>query len=198
MLLLQLVEDRWEYLHSPIHSVGALLNSRLWSDPNNDWSQLRNNPELKKDFMDSLEKFFPGDMQKQANALNSLRKFWNREGIFSSELVRAQAMQMSIPDFWDEWGWEDPEMQEMGRKVTAQPTAMTSGERNWKDHADVHCPTRNRLNPKKARDLVFVSHSLRLQEKAHEWQLELAKPAKNDQWWRPCIGDSSEDESDEE
>ena len=41
-----------------------------------------------------------------------------------------------------------------------------------------------------------LSSVTRESSKAHAWQLELAKPA--DQWWRPCIGDSSEDESDEE
>ena len=118
---------------------------------------------MKKAWIEAVKRFFPGDVQSQRKAGTSLRKFWEKDGIFSSELVWADAQSDEMDDcaFWDEYGFEDPELQTMGRKILAQPTAMTSAERNWKEHDDVHCEERNRLKPKKARDLVFVAASLR-------------------------------------
>ena len=124
--------DRWEYLHSSIHSVGALLNSKLWSNREQDWSNLLTNGEIKGDWMEALEQFFPGDVQSQMNANAGLRKFWNKEGIFARAVVTAEARSIDPKDFWKEHGWEHPELQIMGMKVSAQPTAMTSAERNWK------------------------------------------------------------------
>ena len=45
----------------------------------------------------------------------------------------------------------------------------------WKDHAEIHSARRNILKPEKARDLVFVATSLRLQEHAHKIELEKKK-----------------------
>ena len=88
-----------------------------------------------------------------------------------------EARELHPKDFWTEYGWEDQDLMKIARRVTAQPTPMTSGERNWKDHSEVHCPRRNRLGPEKARDLVFVKHSLRLQESVHKWEKERATAA---------------------
>ena len=167
-----LVAARWEYMHSAIHSVGALLNSILWSDPVQDWSLLQRNPEIKKEWMEALEQFFPGDLQSQQKANASLRQFWHREGIFSRPLVIQEARDIEPREFWYEYGWDHPELQLMGCRVTSQPASMTSAERNWKDHSEIHCSKRNRLLPETARDLVFVKHSLRLQEAVHVWQKE--------------------------
>ena len=175
--VLRLVESRWEYLHSEIHVVGALVNPKLWADPENDWSGLRNNRELKVQWMTALERFFPGDVTKQLNASNSLRAFWAKEGVFGSAMVWGAANRLPGAVFWDEYGFDHEELQLIGRRVLAQPTSMTCAERNWKEHSEVHCPKRNQLNPDKARDLVFVASSLRLQEEVHRIDRVKANPA---------------------
>ena len=187
--VLRLVESRWEYLHSKIHAVGALVNPKLWADPVNDWSGLRNNRELKGQWMTAIERFFPGDVTKQLNANNSLRAFWAKEGLFGSAIVWGAATSLPGAVFWDEYGFEHEELQLIGRRVLAQPTSMTCAERNWKDHSEVHCPKRNQLKPEKARDLVFVASSLRLQEQVHRIERVKAPLAVDE--------DSSSDEEDD-
>jgi hypothetical protein len=55
----------------------------------------------------------------------------------------------------------------MAKKILSQPTAMTAAERDWKLYDYVHTKARNRLDPDRSKDLVYVNAHLNLQEKIH-------------------------------
>lgn len=74
-----------------------------------------------------------------------------------------------------QYGCWDPELQRTRGRASGespQTTSMTVGEKNWKDHSEIHSASRNRLAPSKARDLVFVATSLRLHEHVHKIEME--------------------------
>jgi len=55
-----------------------------------------------------------------------------------------------------------PRLQSIALKLLAQPSSSSCAERNWSTYSFIHSLKRNRLNPKRAEDLVFVHTNLRL------------------------------------
>ena len=72
----KLVEERHDYMHSTIHGAAALLDPRVWSDRDNDWSQLRSNQDCRRDWQAALRKMFPDDLEAQKKANVGMREFW--------------------------------------------------------------------------------------------------------------------------
>ena len=72
----KLVEERHDYMHSTIHGAAALLDPRVWSDRDNDWSQLRSNSDCRRDWQAALRKMFPDDLEAQKKANVGMRELW--------------------------------------------------------------------------------------------------------------------------
>jgi hypothetical protein len=80
--------------------------------------------------------------------------------------------------FWEEYGYEHPETQEMGMKLCTALDKMTGCERNWKEHDVVHSKARNKLGAKRARDLVYTYGHLRLHETMAKSEAKRARNAR--------------------
>ncbi|GAU44553.1 hypothetical protein TSUD_400170 [Trifolium subterraneum] len=60
------------------------------------------------------------------------------------------------------YGSSTPKLQSIALKLFSQPTSSSSAERNWSTYGFIHSLKRNKLNPKRAKDLVFIHTNLRL------------------------------------
>ncbi|KAM0928455.1 hypothetical protein ACQ4PT_002494 [Festuca glaucescens] len=64
--------------------------------------------------------------------------------------------------WWGIHGNSAPELQKLALKLLGQPSSSSCAERNWSTYGLIHSTARNRLNPGRAEDLVYVHQNLRL------------------------------------
>jgi hypothetical protein len=55
-----------------------------------------------------------------------------------------------------------PELKDLALKLLGHPASSSCCERNWSTYSFIHNMKRNKLNPERAEDLVFVHNNLRL------------------------------------
>lgn len=65
-------------------------------------------------------------------------------------------------EWWIMYGSSIPKLQSIALKLLSQPSSSSCCERNWSTYSFIHSMKRNRLNPKRAEDLVFIHTNLRL------------------------------------
>ncbi|CAN6319548.1 unnamed protein product, partial [Urochloa humidicola] len=65
-------------------------------------------------------------------------------------------------DWWDQYGGDCSELQEVARRIVSQCMSSSGCERNWSTFALVHTKLRNRLSHEKLHKLVFVHYNLKL------------------------------------
>lgn len=64
--------------------------------------------------------------------------------------------------WWANFGSHTPLLQSLAFRLLGQPTSSSCCERNWSVYSFIHSLRRNKLNPKRAEDLVFIHNNLRL------------------------------------
>jgi hypothetical protein len=110
------VNDRWKMLHTDMHSAGFVLdpeyNFAAYSQSGND--------EVMTGFCNILEKFYPGNVEKQTVALQQLTQFRNSTGLFARDMVKAAAKSMAAHTWWLTFGGGIPELQAVAVKVLSQ------------------------------------------------------------------------------
>ena len=62
--------------------------------------------------------------------------------------------------WWSNYGSSLPMLQTLALKLLGQPCSSSCAERNWSTYGFIHCMRRNRITPKRAKDLVFVHSNL--------------------------------------
>ena len=67
-----------------------------------------------------------------------------------------------LADWWDQYGGDCSELQEVARRIVSQCMSSSGCERNWSTFALVHTKLRNRLSYDKLHKLVFVHYNLKL------------------------------------
>jgi len=67
-----------------------------------------------------------------------------------------------LADWWDQYGGDCSELQEVARHIVSQCMSSSGCERNWSTFALVHTKLRNRLSYDKLHKLVFVHYNLKL------------------------------------
>ncbi|KAJ1403117.1 Ribonuclease H-like superfamily [Sesbania bispinosa] len=65
-------------------------------------------------------------------------------------------------EWWIMYGSAIPKLQSIALKLLSQPSSSSCCERNWSTYSFIHSMKRNRLNPKRAEDLVCIHTNLRL------------------------------------
>ncbi|CAM0152697.1 unnamed protein product [Urochloa decumbens] len=65
-------------------------------------------------------------------------------------------------DWWDQYGGDCSELQEVAHRIVSQCMSSSGCERNWSTFALVHTKLRNRLSHEKLHKLVFVHYNLKL------------------------------------
>lgn len=148
-------KDRWEMLHSDLHSVAYML------DPEYSDHDSKSVEEVMTGWLNVLDKMYDDEEDKQS-VISDYSKYQNKEGIFARDVVWASAHRMPAWKWWAEFGATVPHLQKLAIKVLAQPTAAVACERSWSTYKFIHSTVRNRLQPKRANDLVFIFSNLRI------------------------------------
>ena len=68
-------------------------------------------------------------------------------------------------EWWDVAEDEAAEIAFIGKRATSLSCATRHSERNWKDYKYIHSLSRNKLKAKRAEDMVYCYHNLRLLRK---------------------------------
>jgi len=69
---------------------------------------------------------------------------------------------MDTKSWWIVHGSQAPTLQKIALKLFKQPSFSCCCERNWSTYSFIHSLKRNKMTPKRAKDLVFVYSNLRL------------------------------------
>ncbi|CAJ2633433.1 unnamed protein product [Trifolium pratense] len=108
-----------------------------------------------------LRNYF-ADARERLEATTEFVKFSSAEG----ELGQFDSLQdrwnLTPKEWWITYGSSVPKLQSIALKLLSQPSSSSCAERNWSTYSFIHSLKRNRLNPKRAEDLVFVHTNLRL------------------------------------
>ena len=64
--------------------------------------------------------------------------------------------------WWLVRGSSTPNVQKIALKLLGQPCSSSRCERNWSAYSFIHSLRRNKIQPQRAEDLVFVHNNLRL------------------------------------
>ena len=108
-----------------------------------------------------LRCYFP-ESKDRLEATQEFVKFSSGE----DELGQFDSLQdrwnLSPKEWWVMYGSSLPKLQNVALKLLSQPCSSSCCERNWSTYSFIHSLKRNRLNPKRAEDLVFIHTNLRL------------------------------------
>ncbi|CAL8465691.1 g5227 [Coccomyxa elongata] len=107
-----------------------------------------------------------GDAVSAKNALLGHAVYVGKEGDFGDPLVIDLAKDMPSYQWWVSNGGEFSELQKVAVRVLAMVSGAGACGRNWSAYDFVHSKKRNRLDPNRARDLVYVFTNMRLGKKS--------------------------------
>uniref|UniRef100_A0ACD5X5U7 Uncharacterized protein n=1 Tax=Avena sativa TaxID=4498 RepID=A0ACD5X5U7_AVESA len=93
------------------------------------------------------------------NVFSKLKFLAIAETRFASLLYHAEEI---LKQWWGTYGVHAPELKDLALMLLGQPSSSSCCERNWSTYSFIHSLKRNRLNPGRAEDLVFVHNNLRL------------------------------------
>ncbi|XP_056682715.1 uncharacterized protein [Spinacia oleracea] len=100
-------------------------------------------------------------------------QFSMKSGPFEDLTCISRMHSMDPKSWWANFGPQTPLLQSLAFKVLGQPTSSSCSERNWSTYAFIHSLRRNKLNPSRAQDLVFIHNNLRLLSRNSEEYAEL-------------------------
>lgn len=156
-------KSRRSMLDSPLHGAGYCLDPEFLSDEG-----LALDSEKKDacviDLLNVMEKLVISDDDRDA-ARDSYASLRAKEGLFGSKPAERDASRWPAHQWWEVYGSGHPQLRRMAMRVLSQVTSACACERNWSTYDFIHNKKRNRLAPRRARDLVFAFTNMRLVEK---------------------------------
>lgn len=114
-------------------------------------------------FMEVAEKILGKD--RIVKAMEEFGRFRRKEGLFAREVVWSCVETVPSYGWWEMYGATTPILQALAMKVLAQVSSACACERNWSSYDFIHNKKRNKLQPQRARDLVYVFSNRRLLDK---------------------------------
>lgn len=118
-------------------------------------------PEISIERRKCFRRLFPND-EEHTKVIEEYGQFSLKSGPFD-DLTSLSMRYTSDPrNWWANFGAETPRLQSLAFKMLGQPSSSSCCERNWSTYSFIHSLKRNRLNPSRAEDLVFVHNNLRL------------------------------------
>lgn len=149
-------KERFSMLCNDMHLAGYALDPEFWDDDIGD---------VAAGLMNMVEKLHP-DIDMQQKILSQHADWRNRDGGWGRPVVVDAARHMPAHKWWSQYGpaCNAKELAQFAASILAQVTSACSCERNWSHYDFVHSRRRNRLDPERANDLVYVFSNLRLTE----------------------------------
>ncbi|KAL1326255.1 hypothetical protein AAHE18_13G215200 [Arachis hypogaea] len=163
--------DRWTKSSTPLHCMAHSLNPRYYSPQ---WLQEAPNrvaphqdEEISMERNKCLRRYFP-DIEDRKKVALEFSKFSTFGGVFSSFDSIADRWELDPQSWWSNYGSSAPLLQMIALKLLVQPSSSSCSERNWSTYSFIHSKRRNKLNPSRAEDLVYVHTNLRLLSRMSE------------------------------
>ena len=152
-----LFRHRWDEFNSPLHCAAFAL------DP--EFQDCHLNPEVMRGLRTVCLRML-GNTDAAKAALLRHAAYVNHEGDFGDPLVLAMKEEMAGYQWWQQAGGECRELQTVAVRVLAMVSSAGACERVWSTFDFVHSKKRNRLDPDRAGDLVYVHRNRRLHKRA--------------------------------
>ncbi|XP_039043429.1 uncharacterized protein LOC120182547 [Hibiscus syriacus] len=155
----------WTKSYTPLYSLDHSLNPRFYSDGWLSEDPYRVAPhrdgEISRERMKCFRRLFPND-DDYDKVLDEFTCFSLKLGPFEDLMSLTKRYSSDPKIWWDNFGVEVPLLQYLAFKVLGQPTSSSCCERNWSTYSFIHSLRRNKLNPSRAEDLVYIHYNLRL------------------------------------
>ncbi|GAU49563.1 hypothetical protein TSUD_191890 [Trifolium subterraneum] len=160
-----ILTDRWSKSNIPLHCLAHSLNPKHYCKEWLDQYPTRVAPhrdnEICQERNKCLKSYFQ-DVSERREALAEFVKFSSAEGELGQFDSLLDRWNLTPKEWWVTYGSSIPKLQSIALKLFSQPTSSSSAERNWSTYGFIQSTKRNKINPKKAEDLVFIHTNLRL------------------------------------
>ncbi|KAG4996813.1 hypothetical protein JHK85_028252 [Glycine max] len=164
----EVLENEVSSFFEVIHEI---LNSRYYSD---NWlNEVPNSvPPHRDDELSSqrnkcLKRYFP-HVNVRSKVYEEFSKFSSCAGDFDSFDSIEDRWALDPKTWWVMHGSSTPILQKVALKLLVQPCSSSCCERNWSTYSFIHSLKRNKMDPKRAEDLVVVHFNLRLLSRKEE------------------------------
>ncbi|CAM8990676.1 unnamed protein product [Rhodiola kirilowii] len=166
---------RWAKSNTPLHCLAHSLNPRYYSHEwlTEDASRVppHTYAEISMERRKCFKRLFPnqGDYNK---VMNEYANFSLEGGDFGDSDSLQMRYTMDPKFWWGNYGATSPILQKLAIRLLGQPTSSSCSERNWSTYSFIHSLKRNKMNPKRAEDLVFIHNNLRLLSRKNSQYLD--------------------------
>lgn len=203
-----LVNERWEYLHSFMHAAGYAFDPEFF-EHRKDWDEAVTNGVmemiericLRKAILESSDPSKARDeltvdspvvVSEVAACEVELSTFTQGLGIFSKEKVRVNAKILAPAAWWEQYCKHLPRLSFVAKSVLAQVVNSSAAERNWSIYGRVKSKNRATMGHSKSDKAVYCHEAIMLKNK-----LQVAAYEPNVQPWEELNSESDSDASDE-
>ncbi|XP_050378196.1 uncharacterized protein LOC126795396 [Argentina anserina] len=156
---------RWTRSSTSLHCLAHSLNPRYYSSQ---WLEEVPNrvaphrdPELNNERRKCLQKLFP-DSQVRNKVMEEFAYFSLNMGDYSTPEALENKFHFEPIIWWAIYGASTPLLQTLALKLLNQPCSSSCCERNWSTYSFIYGLKRNKLEPKRAQDLVYIHTNLKL------------------------------------
>ncbi|XP_018509953.2 uncharacterized protein LOC108869695 [Brassica rapa] len=175
----EILVDRWTKNNTPLHCLAHSLNPRFYSDEwlSEDSTRLgpHRDPDVSNERMKCFRRLFPS-IDDHLKVMDEYALFSMRTGPFEDLTCISVMFTMEPKKWWANFGAQTPFLQTLAFKLLGQPSSSSCAERNWSTYSFIHSLRRNKLNPSRAQDLVFIHNNLRfLSRNSEQYEKEKTK-----------------------
>ncbi|KAF7823283.1 HAT, C-terminal dimerization domain containing protein [Senna tora] len=152
----ELIENRWDMLFSPLHSAAYILNPRYFGR-----GQTRDKIVM-RGWKTTLERY-ECESAGRLVLREQLSSYWHLEGSLGEEDAVDCRDKMDPVSWWENFGFEIPQLQTLAIKVLSQVSSVVMCEEIWPDKGNPCQETASGLEAERRDDFLYVQNNLRLQ-----------------------------------
>ncbi|XP_022873161.1 uncharacterized protein LOC111392129 [Olea europaea var. sylvestris] len=160
----RILVDRWNKNNTPFHCLSHSLNPRYYSEEwlNEDLTRLASHRdvEISRERIKCFKRYLSNEERIMVN--KKYAKFSTIEDDFGDFESIHDHYRLDPKTWWVIYGACTPMPQSYALKLLGQPSSSSYCEQNWSTYSFLYSLKRNKLTPKRAKDLVFVHSNIRL------------------------------------
>ncbi|XP_057249930.1 uncharacterized protein LOC104886481 [Beta vulgaris subsp. vulgaris] len=141
--------------------IALLFYSEAWLEENPNRVPPHRDTEISEGKVSCFRRLFP-DNADFARAMDEYTMFSYKSGVYRGGENLYTRGTMDPMSWWVNFGSSTSLLQALAFRYLGQPTSSSCCERNWSIYSFIHSLRRNRLNPKRAENLVKIHTNLRL------------------------------------
>ncbi|XP_070048411.1 uncharacterized protein [Nicotiana tomentosiformis] len=153
-----IIDRRWStLLQSPLHAAAAFLNPSIFYNPN-----FKIDSRIRNGFQEAMTKMASED--KDIIEITKEHPIYIKaQGALGTDFAIKGRTLNAPADWWMGYGYEIPSLQRAAIRILSQPCSLHWCRWNWSTFDSVHSKRRDRLEPDRFDDLVYVHFNLWLQ-----------------------------------